>query len=70
MNDIMAKVAAAVTEHVLLESTRNYLERLVSELVAEDLKDPDVRAWFFSKAKGDYKKARRKLGLPRRKSGR
>jgi hypothetical protein len=67
MKDVMAKLSTATSERVVLESTRVYLEKLIDNLIAEDLKDPDIRAWFFGKAHGDYRKAKRKFGFPRTK---
>ena len=67
MKTVMRKLSATTTEHVLLESTRAFIEKFTSELVAEEMKDPRVRAWLLDTVKRDYKAARRKLGGPRRK---
>jgi hypothetical protein len=40
MKDIMARVSASTTEHVLLESPRAFVETFTTEMVAEDMKAP------------------------------
>ena len=64
MKDIMRKLSSTTTEHVLLESTRAFIEKFVSDLIAEDMKDPEIRAWLFGQVRWDYETAVRKLGFP------
>jgi hypothetical protein len=64
MKDVMRKLTSGTTEHVLLESTRAFIEKFTSEMVAEDMKDPKIRAWFLKRAGIDYRKAKRKIGFP------
>jgi hypothetical protein len=61
MKDMMARLSAATTEHVLFESTRAFIEKFTTEMVAEDMKDPKMRAWLLETVRCDYVKARRKL---------
>ena len=67
MKDVMRKLASTTTEHVLLERTRAFIEKFTSEMVAEDMRNPEIRAWLFDDVKRDYKKAKRKIGFPGKK---
>jgi hypothetical protein len=67
MKDSMRKLASATTERVLLESTLAYIEKFTSEMVQEDMKNPEIRAWVLDEVRGHYRKAKRKLGVPRPK---
>ena len=59
----MARLSASTTAHVLFESTRAFIEKFTTEMVAEDMKDPRMRAWLLETVRRDYGRARRKLGL-------
>jgi hypothetical protein len=67
MKDVMRKLTSTTTEHVLLESTRAFIEKFTSEMVAEDMRNPEIRAWLFDDVRRDYKKSKRKIGFPGKK---
>jgi hypothetical protein len=68
MKSDMRRLAVSTTERVLLESTLAYIEKFTSEMVQEDMRNPEIRAWLFDEVKRNYKKSKRKIGVPRPKS--
>jgi hypothetical protein len=50
------------------ESTKRFIERVVAERIAEDLKNPDWRKRILGTIDRSYRTARKRLGMSARKS--
>ena len=58
----LSDIVRPTTEYVMNESTRSFIERVVAERIAEDLKDPEWRKLILGTIDRHYRAGRRRLG--------
>ena len=63
----LAEIVQPTTEYVMNESTRSFIERVVAERIAEDLKDPDWRKLILGIVDRHYRAGRKRLGAKARR---
>jgi hypothetical protein len=64
----LAELVRPTTEFVMSESTKRFIERVVAERIAEDLKDSEWRKRILGTIDRSYRTERKRLGMSARKS--